>query len=92
MRALWNVVFVRGAAVGVTETVASSIVLLTPYCLATGYLLTLACLLAGEHGGAEAIAAVYYCDSIGGVAAGVAMSFALAWWLDHFTILYFAAG
>ena len=85
MRVLWNVVFVRGAAAGVTETVASSAVLLAPYCVATGYLLTLACLLAGELRGAESVAAVYYCDSVGGVAAGVATSFALACWFDHFT-------
>jgi spermidine synthase len=33
----------RGAEIGVTETVASCFVLLAPYCLVTGYLLTLAC-------------------------------------------------
>jgi len=93
LRVLWNMVFLRGAAVGVAETVASSVVLLAPYCLATGYLLTLVCLVVGgSRGSAEAIAAVYYCDSVGGVAAGVAMSFALAWWFDHFNMLYLVAG
>jgi spermidine synthase len=91
LRALWNVVFVRGAAAGVTETVLNSLVLLAPYCLAAGYLLTLACLLCGEHRGGESLAAVYFCDCIGGVAGGVAVSCALACWLDHFTILYLAA-
>ncbi len=47
LRTLRNVVFIRGAEVGLTETVASCFVLLAPYCLATGYLLTLACMAAG---------------------------------------------
>jgi spermidine synthase len=43
LRWLRNVVFIRGAEVGVTETVASCFVLLAPYCLVTGYVLTVAC-------------------------------------------------
>jgi spermidine synthase len=43
LRWLRNVVFLRGAEVGVTETVASCLVLLAPYCLVTGYVLTVAC-------------------------------------------------
>jgi spermidine synthase len=46
LRWLRNVVFLRGAEVGVTETVASCFVLLAPYCLVTGYVLTVACTLA----------------------------------------------
>jgi spermidine synthase len=45
LRTLRNVVFVRGAAVGVTETVISAFILLLPYCLVAGYALTLACSL-----------------------------------------------
>jgi spermidine synthase len=48
LRTLRNAVFIRGAEVGVTETVASCFVLMAPYCLATGYLLTLACQAAAE--------------------------------------------
>jgi spermidine synthase len=43
VRALRNVVFVRGAEVGVTGTVLSAAVLLLPFCLVAGYTLTLAC-------------------------------------------------
>jgi spermidine synthase len=42
LRTLRNVVFLRGAEVGVTATVVSCLVLLAPYCLTTGCLLTLA--------------------------------------------------
>ena len=48
LRALRNVVFVRGAAVGVSQTVLSSLMLLLPYCLIAGYALTLACSLLGS--------------------------------------------
>ena len=43
LRSLHNVIFLRGVEVGVTETVASCLALLAPYCLVTGYLLTVAC-------------------------------------------------
>jgi spermidine synthase len=46
LRWLRNVVFLRGAEVGVTETVAACLVLLTPYCLTTGFALTAACQIA----------------------------------------------
>jgi spermidine synthase len=48
LRILRNVIFIRGAEVGLTETVAACFVLMAPYCLATGYLLTLACMAAAE--------------------------------------------
>ena len=43
LRALRNVVFIRGATIGLTETVLSSLILLLPYCAVSGCLLTLAC-------------------------------------------------
>ncbi|MGD0381893.1 MAG: fused MFS/spermidine synthase [Thermoguttaceae bacterium] len=48
LRTLRNVVFIRGAEAGLTETVASCFALMAPYCLATGYLLTLACMAAAS--------------------------------------------
>ncbi|MGD0350101.1 MAG: fused MFS/spermidine synthase [Verrucomicrobiota bacterium] len=50
LRALRNVIFVRGAAVGVTETVISAFILLMPYCLVAGYALTLACAIQSRTG------------------------------------------
>jgi len=91
LRTLRNVVFVRGAAVGVTETVVVCLVLLAPYCLLIGYLLTLASGVVPAEKEAEGIGKVYFLDSVGGVAAGLAFSFVLVIWLDHFQILYVAA-
>jgi spermidine synthase len=48
LRTLRDVVFVRGALVGVTETVTASFVLLLPYCIVSGFLLTLACAIASS--------------------------------------------
>jgi spermidine synthase len=51
LRALRNVVFVRGAEVGLPDVVVTCCVLLAPYCLTLGYLLTLASwLLARSEG------------------------------------------
>jgi len=81
LRLLRNVVFLRGATLGVGETFAGSFGLLLPFCLVTGFLLTLACGLTGDIGG------VYVADGIGSVAGGVVFSFVLIRSLDHFGIL-----
>jgi len=52
LRALRNVIFVRGAAVGVTEIVISAFILLLPYCLVAGFALTLACAILSRTGAA----------------------------------------
>ncbi|MGA2032046.1 MAG: fused MFS/spermidine synthase [Thermoguttaceae bacterium] len=55
LRTMRNVVFIRGSEVGVTETVVTCCVLLAPYCITLGYLLTLASwlLAAEDRGGRE---------------------------------------
>jgi spermidine synthase len=92
LRTLRDVVFVRGALVGVTETIVASFVLLLPYCIVSGFLLTLACaVIAAEGNGAGGIGRVYVADSIGSIAGGVLFSFVLVRWLDHFAMLYLPA-
>ena len=91
LRWLRNVVFLRGAAVGVTETAIGCLILLAPYCLLMGYLLTLATSIYASRRQGEAIGGVYYLDSVGGVAGGLAFSFLLVGRLDHFRILALAA-
>jgi len=91
LRTMRNVVFIRGAAVGVTETVASCFVLLAPYCLIAGYLLTLACLILGTRNDPSSIGRVYFLDNIGDVVGGLLFSFVLIYLFNHFGILYFPA-
>jgi len=91
LRTLRNVVFIRGAAIGVTETVISCFILLMPYCLIAGYLLTLACSVLASKEGPASIGEVYFLDSIGDIAGGFLFSFVLIYLFDHFGILYFPA-
>lgn len=91
LRTLRNVVFVRGAEVGVTETVACCFVLLAPYCVIAGYVLTLACLILASGKDPSSIGRVYFLDNIGDVVGGLLFSFGLIYLFDHFGILYFPA-
>jgi len=43
LRALRNIVFTRGAMINTGQTVLASLVVLAPFCLVSGYMLTLAC-------------------------------------------------
>jgi len=91
LRALRNVVFIRGAAVGVTETVSAVFVLLLPYCLMAGYALTLACSILGREQGAAGVGWAYVADSIGSIIGGTLFSLALLCSLDHIAILTWPA-
>ena len=93
LRVLRNVVFVRGAALGLTEAVVSSFVLLGPYCLVAGFRLTLASTLLPARRGADGIAGVYFLDSVGGILGGLLFSFVLVYLLGlgHLSILYVPA-
>ena len=91
VRVLRNVIFVRGAMVGVAETVVSCFVLLAPYCLIAGYLLTLACCVLPSTDEPRSIGQVYFMDNIGDIAGGLLFSFVLIYVCDHFGILYVPA-
>jgi spermidine synthase len=43
LRSLRNIVFTRGAMINASETVLASLLVLAPFCLVSGYVLTLAC-------------------------------------------------
>jgi spermidine synthase len=87
LRALRNVVFIRGAAVGVTETVGAAFVLLLPYCLIAGYALTLACAILAREQGPAGIGRAYVADSIGSIIGGASFSLVLVRSFDHIAIL-----
>jgi spermidine synthase len=91
LRGLRNVVFVRGAAVGLVETIASTAILLLPYCLVAGFMLTLASSLLARAHGPQGIGRAYVADSIGGILGGLIFSFVLVRFFDHFSILIFPA-
>ena len=86
-RALRNVVFVRGAAIGVTETLGATFVLLLPYCLAAGCALSLGCAILSRGQGALGTGRGYVADSAGSLAGGLLFSLVLVRSWDHIAIL-----
>lgn len=90
-RVLRNVVFVRGAEIGVVESLVSCFVLLLPYCLIAGYLLALACRVLAARQDASSIGRVYFLDALGDIAGGLLFTFVLVHLLNHFVILYVPA-
>jgi spermidine synthase len=91
LRVLRNVVFLRGAAVGVMETVLSSLVLLAPYGLISGAMLMLACALLARNDGAAGVGRVYVADTLGSIAGGAVFSLVLVRFLDHVALLWIPA-
>ena len=88
LRALRNLVFGRGVMVGLAETVVSSFLVLLPFCVVSGAMLTLACALLASAEGPTGIGRVYVADSIGSIVGGVVFSFVLVRLFDHLGILY----
>ncbi len=91
VRTLRNAILIRVAIFGVTETVLSCFVLLLPYCVISGYLLTLACCVLASEEAPLSIGQVYFMDNIGDIAGGLLFSFILIHLFNHFGILYFPA-
>jgi spermidine synthase len=98
LRMLRDVVFTRGVEVGVVETVLGCIVVLLPYCLASGYLLTLASVAPltppypplEQRGGEQqplGVGTVYFLDSAGSIAGGVLFTFVLLHVFSPFGVL-----
>lgn len=87
LRELGDVVFVRGAAIGLSETVIASLVWLAPFCIVSGYMLTLACGVVSAPQSESAIGTVYVVDSVGSVLGGALFTFVLVRRLDHFALL-----
>jgi len=94
LRTMRNEFFLRGADVGVTEAVAACFVLMAPYCLIAGYMLTLASLILATRKEAGSIGQVYFLDNVGDVVGGLLFCIILIFWYDrlnHFQILYIPA-
>jgi spermidine synthase len=82
-----DAVFLRGATLGLNQTVWSSLLVLAPYCLASGVFLTLASRAAGETNAARGVSTAYLADCLGSVIGGALFTFALVRWLDHLALL-----
>lgn len=90
VRSLRLVVFPPDAAIGVHGTVISSFVILLPYCVPAGFLLTLACGVLPEKIGETGAGQVYVADSIGSILGGVLASLLLLWLAESSVVLVVA--
>ena len=87
VRTLRDVVFLRGAAVGLTGTALAIAVVLAPFCLVSGALLALGSGLLARPDPSSGTSRAYLADAIGSVFGGVIFSFLLVRWLDHFALM-----
>jgi spermidine synthase len=88
VRSLRLAIFAPGVAISIGATVASSLVVLLPYCLTAGFLLTLACAVCAKAGNAATGAGrVYVADGVGSILGGALFSLFLVWVLNAFALL-----
>jgi spermidine synthase len=76
--------FMPGQALDPFQVFASSLLILMPYTLIAGFLLTLACSLFTSGSGEERIGRVYFLDNIGDILGGLLFSFLLVFFLNSF--------
>lgn len=88
IRSLRTFAFPTGASVGVVTIFFTSLLLLLPYCVISGSLLTLFCVIYTKREDPGAIGKVYFIDSIGDILGGLLFSFVLVFLLNHFQIAY----
>jgi spermidine synthase len=73
-----------GLMLGIGEIFLASLVLLSPYCLVSGFLLTLFSAVVSRRRDARQIGDVYVLDTVGDIAGGLIFSFFLVFFLSPF--------
>jgi spermidine synthase len=84
---LRNIVFVQGTMMNLLEIFVSSLVILTPFCLLSGFIFTLLSELTSRHHQSNLISRVYAWESTGSVAGGIVFNLVLIWFLKTFESL-----
>ena len=92
IRFLRDYLFIRGELPGIGPLIIWATVLLLPYCIITGGLLTLACSVLPSYGTKRtSIGRVYFFDNIGDILGGILFTFILVHYFNNLTMLYFPA-
>ncbi len=92
IRFLRNELFIRGELPGIGPLIIWALILLLPYCILSGGLLTLACsVLAFSGPDDRSIGRVYFFDNIGDILGGVIFTFILVHFCNNLTALYLPA-
>lgn len=93
IRLLRDAVFLRGATPGLVDVLVGSLVVLSPFCLVSGFLLAAGSELIGDAADpAGGVRVVYLADTLGSVVGGVLFSLVLVRHLDHFALLCLPGG
>ena len=87
LRAGWHLVFVRGAAIGPTATLATCFAVLLPYCLLSGYLFSVYSVVLRGVDGARSVGDVYIAEGVGSMIGGALFSLLLVQVFGHYHIL-----
>ncbi|MEA2037831.1 MAG: fused MFS/spermidine synthase, partial [Nanoarchaeota archaeon] len=88
IRNLRNIFFLPGQLLGIVEIFFSSFVILLPYCLISGFLLTYACNIFSLKKDSKTIGKVYFIDNIGDIIGGLLFSFILIYFFNPFQIVF----
>lgn len=89
IRSIRSVLFLPGEMLSLTATLAGSFLVLLPFCLISGALLTLACVMLSrkkEGRKGDSIGKVYFIDSVGSVIGGLTFTFILIYFLNSVQI------
>ncbi len=84
---LRNLVFPPGSIVGISESMYSSLILLAPYCLPSGFLFTLFCRAVSQEFRSNLISRVYSIEAMGSVLGGLLVTLVAIRFLTTFQIL-----
>jgi len=85
IRILRNTVFPIGTLIGITQIFLSSLLLLLPYCIVSGFLLALFCVILKQ----QSMGKVYFVDTTGGIIGGLLFSFIFIFILSPFQTSFF---
>jgi len=88
IRLIRNILFPIGSLVGTVEVFIISLILLAPYCILSGFLLTLFCSVLGSKDN-KSIGNVYFLDSLGDILGGFLFSFVFVLILNPFQMVFF---
>ncbi len=84
-----NLVFPVGVMISAVQVFYTSLILLMPFCLVSGFLFTLFCVHAAERFGRNLTGHVYGMESIGSAVGGVLFNFIFVFYLKAFNSLLF---
>lgn len=88
IRSARNLFFLPGELISISTIFWFSLILLLPYCLISGYLLTLACCIFSVKKDPSSIGKVYFIDNIGDILGGFLFSFILIYLLNPFQMVF----